>query len=186
MSGSLSRGGGENVPGIPGACATHNFPYLSRGPCVYPVNVSKAVYGTDKNKIFYEYTISDSTTKVNLKFMPKLRSGYFEVFPILPQMVRNYNNCIWVRFHIISKKWNIIPMTSLVSIDTYVAYSFGSYCIKLWHTLLTLNTMYVTSLYKHEWIVIYIKRHLRCLLYQWYDMIWYDMIWYIIFRTSVT
>ena len=30
MSGSLSRGGGENVPGIPGACATHNFMYLAR------------------------------------------------------------------------------------------------------------------------------------------------------------
>ena len=33
MSGSLTRGGGENVPGIPGACATHNFTHLARGPC---------------------------------------------------------------------------------------------------------------------------------------------------------
>ena len=32
MSGSLTRGGGENVPGIPGACATRNFTYLVRGP----------------------------------------------------------------------------------------------------------------------------------------------------------
>ena len=32
MSGSLNRGGGENVPGIPGECATHNFTYLVRGP----------------------------------------------------------------------------------------------------------------------------------------------------------
>ena len=32
MSGSQTRSGGENVPGIPGACATHNFTYLSRGP----------------------------------------------------------------------------------------------------------------------------------------------------------
>ena len=32
MSGSLTRGGGENVPGIPGACATHTFSYLARGP----------------------------------------------------------------------------------------------------------------------------------------------------------
>ena len=28
MSGSITRGGGENVPGIPGACATRNF-YVS-------------------------------------------------------------------------------------------------------------------------------------------------------------
>ena len=33
MSESLTRSGGENVPGIPGACATHNFTYLARGPC---------------------------------------------------------------------------------------------------------------------------------------------------------
>ena len=32
MSGSLTRGGGENVPSIPGACATRNFAYLVRGP----------------------------------------------------------------------------------------------------------------------------------------------------------
>ena len=33
MSGSLTHGGGENVPSIPGACATRNFTYLTRGPC---------------------------------------------------------------------------------------------------------------------------------------------------------
>ena len=32
MSGSLTCGGGENVPGIPGACATCNFAYLVRTP----------------------------------------------------------------------------------------------------------------------------------------------------------
>ena len=28
----LTRGGGENVPNIPGACATHDLTYLARGP----------------------------------------------------------------------------------------------------------------------------------------------------------
>ena len=32
MSGSLIRSDGENVPGIPGAYATHSFTYLARGP----------------------------------------------------------------------------------------------------------------------------------------------------------
>ena len=32
MLGSLTRGGRENVPGIPGACANRNFTYLVRGP----------------------------------------------------------------------------------------------------------------------------------------------------------
>ena len=35
MSGSLTRGGGENVPCIPIACATRNFTYLVRGPCIF-------------------------------------------------------------------------------------------------------------------------------------------------------
>ena len=32
MSGSLTHGGGESVPSIPGACATRNFTYLIRSP----------------------------------------------------------------------------------------------------------------------------------------------------------
>ena len=32
MSGSITRGGGENVPGIPGACTTRNLTYLARDP----------------------------------------------------------------------------------------------------------------------------------------------------------
>ena len=34
MSGSLSRGGAENVPGIPGALTTRKFTYLVRSPFV--------------------------------------------------------------------------------------------------------------------------------------------------------
>ena len=34
MSGSLTRGGEENVPNIPGACAMHNFAYLVKGPSI--------------------------------------------------------------------------------------------------------------------------------------------------------
>ena len=32
MLGPLTRGGGENVPGIPGTYATRKFTYLARGP----------------------------------------------------------------------------------------------------------------------------------------------------------
>ena len=51
MSGSLTRGGGENVPGIPGLCTTHNFTYLarglSRGTTVF---VWLTTFGTDLNE----------------------------------------------------------------------------------------------------------------------------------------
>ena len=40
MSGLLTRGGGENVPSISGACATRNFTYLVKGP--YPDGSSTA------------------------------------------------------------------------------------------------------------------------------------------------
>ena len=39
MSGSLIRGGGENVPGIPGARATLKFTYLVRGPCKIAIEI---------------------------------------------------------------------------------------------------------------------------------------------------
>ena len=37
MSGSLTRGGGENIPSISGTCATGNYMYLVRGPLVRQV-----------------------------------------------------------------------------------------------------------------------------------------------------
>ena len=43
-SGSLTRGGGENVPGTPDTCATHNFTYLVRGPCLNIPNPWQLVY----------------------------------------------------------------------------------------------------------------------------------------------
>ena len=51
MSGSLTCYGGGNVPDIPGACATRNFTYLARGPClimfvwsVFPTWISNYIH----------------------------------------------------------------------------------------------------------------------------------------------
>ena len=47
VSGSLTHGGGENVPDIPFACATRNFTYLARGPLpplVYIIDHSLCEY----------------------------------------------------------------------------------------------------------------------------------------------
>ena len=44
MSGSLTRGGRENVLGISGACATLNFTYLVKGPWCKPTVMSWYVY----------------------------------------------------------------------------------------------------------------------------------------------
>ena len=61
MSGSLSRGGGENVPVIPGACTTCNFTYLARGPWrnnpyifLYILGIWKWLYD---GKLLYWYSL---------------------------------------------------------------------------------------------------------------------------------
>ena len=46
MSGSITRGGGENVPSIPGACTTRNFAYLVRGPWLSNY-ISQQTFGWD-------------------------------------------------------------------------------------------------------------------------------------------
>ena len=60
MPGSLTCGGGKNVPGIPGACATRNFTYLVRGPC-------------------YHYFTDTSVTVCLIFFLPKQRHRYWSV-----------------------------------------------------------------------------------------------------------
>ena len=60
MSGSITPGDGKNVPGIPGACATRNFAYLTRGPLAwFPPNGS-TWNDTIANKI---YLVDDVISK---------------------------------------------------------------------------------------------------------------------------
>ena len=51
-----TRGDRKNVPGIPGACATHNFTYLARGPCITLIDY----------KLYYKsFSSAVSNVKVN-------------------------------------------------------------------------------------------------------------------------
>ena len=80
MSGSQTRSGGENFPGIPGAIATRNFTYLARGPLIsicanesmrqldidhernHTLDISRNKNGQFRDKIFFvvHYTIPSS------------------------------------------------------------------------------------------------------------------------------
>ena len=44
VSGSLTRGGGKNVPGIPGTRTNRNYTYMARGPLTY-INPKKTEIG---------------------------------------------------------------------------------------------------------------------------------------------
>ena len=53
MSGSLYLGGGENVPGITGACATRNFTYLTRSPWYcYSLEDQEPTFFFNRQQIF--------------------------------------------------------------------------------------------------------------------------------------
>ena len=67
MSGSLNRGGGENVPDIPGAYATRNFTYLARGPC----HMVRCPQESDSSylHIFARGIYSEITTSLIARFM---------------------------------------------------------------------------------------------------------------------
>ena len=62
MLGLLTRGGGENIPGIPGACATRNFTYLARGPSIWlskTVRVlGRSISGSCWNSLFENNNIN--------------------------------------------------------------------------------------------------------------------------------
>ena len=91
MSGSLIRGGGESIPG---ACATHNFTYLARGPwwlrngntltickgnfyVMYLMTAEKAFLITDKrnlpNLLEWSNTFNETIScEVSLFYLSKL------------------------------------------------------------------------------------------------------------------
>ena len=66
MPGSPARGGGENVPGIPGACTTHNFTYLTRGP-LGVVNVSlPMIINMDIKRLVESLSISSKYHRISV------------------------------------------------------------------------------------------------------------------------
>ena len=81
MSGSLTRGGGENVPGSPGACAcacaTRNFTYLSRGPCQVHSSSTPQITGTISWINNYISTcLQDITMTAKVVWLTAVKLGY--------------------------------------------------------------------------------------------------------------
>ena len=84
MSGSLTRGGGENVPGIPGACANLNFTHLVRGPLTEsppPLRESITMMSHQLWGVVFNRTISCWFKSFFITLTMKL-SNYFIVGPL--------------------------------------------------------------------------------------------------------
>ena len=77
MPGSLTHRSGENVPGIPSACATLNFTYLAKGPWrkflyLYPTIPKEALHNPySKIEVFHQIHF--------IATLPKCPSFFFEL-----------------------------------------------------------------------------------------------------------
>ena len=71
---SFEVGGGENVPGIPRACATHNLTYLVRGPWTLPCSaLSQSSYTALTTCCFwFNFFVTSTRPPLGLCF----RSGF--------------------------------------------------------------------------------------------------------------
>ena len=95
MSGSLTRGGGENVHGIPGACTTRHFAYLVRGHGRDGVS-NHQPYHCLLNLLFRRR--SKKTSKLRVTGLCAGNSPVTGEFPA--QMTSNAENVsIWWRHH---------------------------------------------------------------------------------------
>ena len=92
MSGSLTHGGGEHDPGIPGACATRNFTCLPRGPWQFSLQVfanPKEFYinddpaGVAVDGIFFGQ-VSDKAEKMDCAFANTVTNHLFAQPPDAP------------------------------------------------------------------------------------------------------
>ena len=73
ISESLTRGGGENVPGIPNACETRNITYLARGPSQGDADVSIKLQGFILKPLLWRFDtigISSNTVFVMRSYLP--------------------------------------------------------------------------------------------------------------------
>ena len=79
MSGSLTHGCVENVPGIPGACATHKFTYLARGPCLGTLTLSIHVLVFLFVELIFEYQLCTGNS-VHLRLVNRSSWESVEIF----------------------------------------------------------------------------------------------------------
>ena len=111
MSGSLTCVGRENVPSIPGACATRNFTYLVRGPLHALCRLENAVAVDDITKVL---EILDTEPQLARSCGPNGQQsllhraayhgrngqdGHFQTWPLIGWQ----HNCQPIRSHV--KKW---------------------------------------------------------------------------------
>ena len=113
MSGSLTRGDGKNVPGIPGACATRNFTYLVRGPC------------NNVQSFFFYISLAHPFTRAN-NVTCYYGHKYIAVlnYAVCKNIISSGANFkIDINLSIINLKLNIVTFTAHIVFSTFFVYN---------------------------------------------------------------
>ena len=144
MSGSLTRGGGENIPGIPDACATRKFMYLARGPL--KLSTEKSILTAPSHYLNRCWTRSMSPYGVIMQQWVKGAVG-FRFSQGLPTLTCNnartnqvVANCEWCQAItwayaelpptvFSSRHHNIIKHNSIISISRYSTRNATFQCV---------------------------------------------------------
>ena len=94
MSGLLNRGSGENVPGIPGACAKRNLTYLARGPLILLDFVNKKLTLLElpaKRSATIHFTVSNHMLHFDISRECSALQG------VMHQWAGAHNQCLQMR-----------------------------------------------------------------------------------------
>ena len=166
MSGSLTHGSGESVPGIPGAYATRNFAYLVRGPLsTLPLHepmviLSIGLYGTLLNDIWIKISIIFNQ-EINCIWKCDLQYGdhFVQAHKCTSwYMSTRYTYAIYTYIYLVNKyvKWFVV----LIEIARLQCEAHGdSGCIKRAH----LGPVNVVIL-EYNWLVGDFKRFIPMIL----------------------
>ena len=111
MSGSLTPGGRENVPGIPGACATRNFTYLARDP--WPVKCGMKL-------IISSQTSTAATWESISNLIPHFMIGTI-TYPCLAP------DWLWTGFTSKLKQWHHITVITSQNTDNDCFFNYFLY-----------------------------------------------------------
>ena len=103
MSGSLTSGGGENVPSIPGACATRNFTYLLRGPWPTHEDVIWVHFLSSKADLFLDFVTCSSLTYWGWDKMAEIFQTTFSFTFSWMKMLQFRLKFLWSLFHMFQR-----------------------------------------------------------------------------------
>ena len=113
MSGSLTGGGGENVPGFPGACATRNFMYLARAPCTESLF---SLYLAGRLGLWLLHYIDPSRKRL-IGFVTQSDKTFMNITALTHYTLHKCNH-LWINYfiklHVNTDIWRLILVTYMI------------------------------------------------------------------------